>query len=48
MKDELVISRLHDAATKHKQSPQERLSKLKVALPRFAECVAEEMGWTLD
>lgn len=48
MKAELVISRLHEAAAKHKQTPQQRLSKFKASLPRFVECVAEEMGWTLD
>jgi len=47
MKPELVISRLHDAAAKHDQTPQQRLAKLSVALPRFTEYVAEEMDWSL-
>jgi len=47
MKPELVVSRLHDAAAKHDQTPQQRLAKLSVALPRFAEYVSEEMDWEL-
>lgn len=47
MKAELVVSRLYEAAAKHQQSPAERLKRLSAALPRFAECVAEEMGWEL-
>lgn len=47
MKAELVVSRLHEAAAKHQQSPVERLKKLSVALPRFTEYVGEEMGWRL-
>lgn len=47
MKPELVISRLHDAAAKHKQTPQQRLAKLAAAIPRFTEYVAEEMKWKL-
>lgn len=48
MKAELVVSRIHEAAAKHSQTPQQRLSKFKVSLPRFVDCVAEEMSWTLD
>lgn len=47
MKAELVVSRLYESAAKHQQSPAEKLKKLSAALPRFAECVAEEMGWEL-
>jgi predicted nucleic acid-binding protein len=47
MKPELVISVLHNAAAKHHQTPQQRLAKLAVAIPRFAEHVAEQMGWAL-
>ena len=47
MKPELVVSRLHDAAARYDQTPQQRLSMLAAALPRFAECVAEEMDWKL-
>lgn len=47
MKAELLISRLHEAAAKQGQTPAQRLKKLSVALPRFTECVAQEMGWEL-
>ena len=45
MKAELVVSRLHEAAAKRGQTPQERLSMLKIALPRFSSIVAEQMNW---
>lgn len=48
MKPELVISVLHNAATKHHQTAQQRLAKLAAAIPRFAEHVAEQMGWNLN
>lgn len=48
MEPGLVVSRLHDASAKHGQTPQQRLAKLATAIPRFADCVAEGMGWALD
>ena len=47
MKAELVVSRLYEAAAKYRQPPTERVKKLSVALPRFAEYVAQEMGWDI-
>ena len=47
MKAELVVSRLYEAAAKHGQTPVERLRKLSIALPQFAECVAQEMSWDI-
>lgn len=45
LKPELVILRLSEAARTHNQTPAERLAKLSVALPQFAETVATAMGW---
>jgi hypothetical protein len=48
MKPELVVSRLYDAAAKYDQTPQQRLSKFAVALPRFVAYVSDEMDRELE
>lgn len=47
MRPELVVAKLYDIANKLKQTPEERLRKLNATVPRFAEVVAEEQGWSL-
>ncbi len=47
MRPELVIAKLYDIANKLEQTPEQRLRKLNATIPRFAEVVAEEQGWSL-
>ncbi len=44
---QLVTNRIHEIAESRDISPQRALADLGRTLPRFAECVAEEMGWEL-
>lgn len=45
---ELVTSRIHEIAEQRDKSPQFVLSGLARTLPRFAEVVAEKLGWEID
>lgn len=47
MRPELVIAKLYDIANKRGDTPAKRLKVLNSTVPRFAEVVAEEQGWTL-
>lgn len=45
---ELVTSRIHEIAEVRDKSPQFVLAGLARTLPRFAEMVAEKLGWELN
>jgi len=45
---DIVTSRIHEIAEQRGKAPEYVLSGLAKTLPRFAELVAEKLGWSLD
>jgi len=45
---DILTSRIHEIAEQRGKAPEYVLSGLAKTLPRFAELVAEKLGWSLD